>query len=223
MGFWGDVKDWFVGGKATKDMPTGPQTADYQRGFLQDFANRQAPTMNTGQSDQARGQQGQLASMLFGQATGATPGAGEMAVNRQVGQAQAAQTSNAMMGRGAGAGMIARNAARASADLGINGAGMAAQAQMQDQQNAQGQLAGLLGAMRGQDINVAGANQAAQMQQQQMQLASLAQMLGVDVAALQQDMARRGLQMQDKGMLPTLLQTAGGIGAAYAGAPSGGK
>lgn len=215
MGFM----DWLFGGKATEGMPSQPQTADFQRGFLQDFAGRQAPTMNTAQADQTRRQQGQLSSMLFGQATGTQPGAGEMAVNRQIGQAQAGHTALASMARGAGAGMAQRNAARASADLGINGAGMAAQAQMQDQQNAQNQLNALLGNMRNQDISVAGANQQAQMQQQGLQLNALAQLLGVDVAALQQDMARRGLDLQDKGMLPTLLQIGGAIGASAVGKP----
>src|SRR5689334_20313074 len=73
----GDAKTWLLGGGATKGMATEPQTAGFQRGYLQnDFLNRQAPTMNTGQSDQARGQQQQLAGMLFNQATGAAPGAG---------------------------------------------------------------------------------------------------------------------------------------------------
>jgi hypothetical protein len=53
--------------------------------------------------------------------------------------------------------------------------------------------------------------------QQQQHISALAQMLGVDQTALQQDLARRGLKMQDKGMFPALLQAGAGIGAAYAG------
>ena len=211
------AKEWLLGGKATKGMPTGPQTGDYQRGYLQnDFMNRGAPTMNTGQSDQARGQQQQLAQMLFSQATGATQGAGEMAVQRQAGNAMANNTSAAQMSRGANAAMAGRNAMRANADLGVNAAGQAGIAQLQDQQSAQNQLGGLLGATRGQDIQTAGANQQAQLGQQQLQLSALAQMLGVDQAALQADLAKRGIQMQDKGMLPTLLQAGGQTVAAAA-------
>jgi hypothetical protein len=208
--------NWMFGGDATKDMPTGPQTGDQQRSYLGGMLGRQAPGMDASQSDQTRGQQGQLASMLFAQAQGNGPGAGEMAVNRQIGQGMAQNTAAAQMARGANASLAARNAARANSDLSVNGAGQAAIAQIQDRQSAQNQLGGLLGNMRGQDIGVAQGNQQAQMQQQQLQLGALAQMLGVDVAALQQDLARRGLQMQDKGMLPGLLQVAGNVGAAYA-------
>jgi hypothetical protein len=206
------------GGGATEGMAAQPQTADYQRGYLQnDFMNRQAPMMDAGQSDQARGQQGQLAQMLFRQAQGQMQGAGERAVERQAGNAMANQTSMAQMARGAGAGMAARNAARTSADIGTNAAGQAGIAQMQDQQSAQNQLGGLLSATRGQDIQTAGANQQAQLAQQQQQLAALAQMLGVDQAVLQQDIARRQIDSTDKGMLPTLLQVGGQIGAGAAG------
>lgn len=223
MAWYNDVGRWLVGGNATKGMQTQPQTADYQRGYLQqDFMKRDAPTMNTAQADQTRGQQGQLAQMLFQQAQGLTKGAGERAVERQAGNAMAQQVSQAQMARGAGAGMAARNAARTSADIGTNAAGQAGIAQLQDQQSAQNQLGGLLNATRGQDIQTAGANQQAQLAQQQQQLAALAQMLGVDQAALQQDLAKRGLAAQDKGMLPSLLQIGGQIGAAAATGGFGG-
>lgn len=218
---WGGVKNWLFGGKATKGMASGPQTGDYQRGYLQnDFMKRQAPTLDATQSNGTRAQQNMLADMLFRQAQGQTPGAGELAVNRQVNAANAAQTSQAMMARGADSAMAARNAARMKAEIGVNGAGQAGIAQMQDQQAAQNQLGGLLGTQRGQDIQTAGANQQAQLAQQQLQLGALAQMLGVDQAALQQDLAKRGLAAQDKGMLGSLLQIGGQIGASYAG---GGK
>ncbi len=218
-----DAKTWLLGGGATKGMASEPQTAGFQRGYLQnDFLNRQAPMMNTGQADQTRGQQGQLASMLFQQAQGMRPGAGEMAVNRQANQALASQTSAAQMARGANAALAMRNAARTRADIGVNAAGQASIAQLQDQQSAQNQLGGLLGGMRGQDIGVAQGNQQAQMQQQQLQLAALAQMLGVDQAALQQDLAKRGIAANDKGMLPTLLQVGGSIAGAAAGSPGAG-
>lgn len=221
---WNGVKDaagavgtWLVGGDATSGMATKPQTADYQRGYLQDdFMKRGAAQMNTGQADQVRAQQGQLSNMLFRQASGQQQGAGELAVQRQANNAQANQASMAQMARGAGAGMAARTAARNSADIGVNAAGQASIAQLQDQQSAQNQLGGLLNAQRGQDIQTAGANQAAQMQQQQLQLAGLAQMLGIDQAQLQQELAKRQIDAGDKGMLGSLMEIGGQVGAAYA-------
>lgn len=213
---WDDVKNWFVGGNATKGMPTQPQTADYQRGYLQNMAGRQAPMIDQTQSNASRDQQGQLASMLMQHAQGLAPGAGELAIQRQAGNAMAQQTSAAQMARGANAALAARNAARNNADIGTNAAGQASIAQLQDQQSAQNQLGGLLGTQRQQDIQTAGANQQAQMGQQQLQLGALAQMLGVDQSALQQELAKRGLSLQDKGMLPSLLQIGGQIGAAAA-------
>ncbi len=210
------VKEFFFGGDATKGMKTQPQTADWQRTYLKTAAEQGAPTLSTGQIDQSRGQQNQLASMLFNQARGLTPGAGELAVQRQANNALANQASMAQMSRGAGVGMAARTAARNAADIGTNAAGQASIAQMQDQQAAQGQLGSLLNATRSQDIQVAGANQSSQLAQQQQNLGALSQLLGVDQAALQQDAARRQIAAGDKGMLPSLLQVGGQIGAAYA-------
>lgn len=214
MGAWDSFKNWMFGGKATSGMPTGPQTGGQQRSYLTAFANQPAPTMNTGQSDQARAGQSQLADMLMRTVQGQQKGPGELAVQRQAGSALANQAAMAQMSRGAGSGMAARNAARAGADIGVNAAGQAGIAQLQDRTAAGNQLAGLLGMQRQQDIGVAGANQQAQLAQQQQDLQAMAQMLGVDVATLQQEMAKRQLQMGDKGMLPSLLQIGGQIGAA---------
>ncbi len=211
--------DWLFGGKDTRGIASGPATGAFQTQYAQGMLDRSAPMMDTTQSNQARGQQQNLADMLFRTASGTAPGAGEMAVNRQIGQAQAAQAAQAMAARGANAALANRTAARANADLGVNGAGQAAIAQTNDQTAAMGNLGQVLGGMRGQDVTVAGANQQAQMDQQKIQLAALAQMLGVDVATLQQDLAKRGLQMQDKGILPGLLQMGGSSAAASAGAP----
>jgi hypothetical protein len=211
------VVNWLVGGNATKGMLSGPQTGAYQRGYLQnDFMQRGAPMMNTGMADQARGGQSQLAQMLFQQATGQRQGAGELAVQRQAGNAMAQQTSQAQMARGSNAALAGRAAARMNADIGTNAAGQAGIAQMQDQQSAQNQLGGLLGMQRGQDIQTAGANQQSQLAQQQLQLSALAQMLGVDEAALRQDQAKRAIGLQDKGNLATLLQIGGQAGVAAA-------
>ncbi len=219
-GAFDGAKDWLLGGSKTNNLPTGPASGAFQTSYLKDLLNRQAPQMDTGQYNQTRGQEGQLAGMLFSQANGQTPGAGEMAVNRQVNNAQANQTATAQMARGANAALAGRTAARMNADLGVNGAGQAAQAQMQDQTNARSQLGGLLNNMGGQAIQVAGANQQGQLAQQQAQLQGLAQMLGVDQATLNAALSKAQAQMQDKGMLGSLLQVGGQLGAAALGRAS---
>lgn len=206
--------EWLFGGGATKGMLSEPQTGNYQRGYLQqDFMNRGPVMANATQSDQTRGQQGQLAQMLMQQAQGTRQGAGELAVQRQIGNANAAQTSQAQMARGANAALAQRTAARTKADIGVNGAGQAGIAQMQDQQAAQNQLGGLLGTQRQQDIGMAQGNQQSAIQQQQLQLAALAQMLGVDKAALEQDLEKRKIEATDKGAIGGIMQ---GIGAMFA-------
>lgn len=205
---------WMHGGSATDGMAEGPASGAYQTSYLKDMMGRGAPQMNTQQSDQARGQQQQLAQMLMQQASGQRQGAGELAVQRQVNNAQANNTSAAQMARGANTAMAMRNAARTNADIGVNGAGQAGIAQLQDQQSATNQLGGLLNATRGQDVQVAGANQASNQQQQQVQLAALAQMLGVDVAALQQQMEKSKIDSTDKGMFGNLMVAGGSLLAA---------
>lgn len=254
MGFWSNAWDFIKGGTATDGMPESPKNT----GYMQDYIRRQLDTVGGrpaprapgvqiaggGQLDgrdqmQARGQMQTLADRLGGVATGNAKGAGELAVDRQVGQAQADQTARAMLARGGNTALASRDAARNSARIGLAGAGQAQQAALGDQATANSQLAGLLGGMRGQDIGVAQANQAGAFQQagldqqtglanqqaqlaqtgmnQQAQLGYLAQLLGVDQAALQQDLARRQLGQTDRGILPNLLQVGGTIAAAKAG------
>lgn len=207
---------WWFGGDATKGMQTQPQTADFQRSYLQQMLNRNAPQMNDAQSNQDRAQQGQLANILMGVATGNQAGPGELAVQRQVGNAMGQQTAQASMARGADAALAARNAMRNQAEIGVNGAGQAGIAQMQDKMNAGNQLSQILGTMRGQDIGVAQGNQSAQLTQQQQQLGMLAQLLGVDQTTLAQDLAKRQLGMKDQGMFPGLLQQWGTAAAGMA-------
>jgi hypothetical protein len=257
MGFWGGLKDMLVGGSATKDLNTQGANYGASQGYLQNAMNtaggRAAPTsqaaqlgpaaqLNGAPQDQFRQQQMGMAGRLGAIASGQQAGAGELAVNRQVGQGIAAQQAGAQMARGANAALAARQAARSTADLNVNGAGMAAQAQMGDQMNANQQLGGLLAQGRGQDLDMAGQN--ANFQQQQMmqqgqfnqqtglanQSAQLAQtgmndaygmsatqgMMGLDQQQYQNELQKRQLQLQDKGILPGLLQTAGQIGATYA-------
>lgn len=260
MSVLGGIKNWLVGGDASRNLPTQGANYGTLSGYLQQglagSGGRPAPTaqqaqlgpaaqLNGAQSDQSRSQLMALAGNLGSIASGQTAGAGELAVNRQVGQAQAAQQAMARMARGANAALAARQAARSTADLGVSGAGAAAQAQLQDQANANGQLQQLLSGVRGQDIDVANANAGYQQQTglqqgqfgQQTNLANLqaqlaqtgmndqqiqsylAQLLGLDQQTLQNQYTQAGMSMQDQGHLASLIQAGAGIAGAFAGRP----
>lgn len=263
MGIWSDAKQWMFGGGATEGLDTKGahygQASSYLQNALGGVNQRQAPTaqaaqlgsaaqLANGPQADARAQLGGVTGQLQRIMSGQQAGAGELAVNRQVGQATAAQQAAARMARGANAALAARNAARNTADIGLAGAGQAAQAQMQDQQGATNALGGILGQMRAQDIDLAGQN--AQLQQQRMlqqgafnqqtglanQQAALqqmslndqaaqsylAQMLGMDAQQFQREMAKRQLAAQDTGHLGSLLQGLGSIGTTYATGGFGG-
>ena len=97
------LQQWLMGGGAARGMKAGPASGAQQTQYAQGMLDRPAPMMDATQSNQARGQQQTLADMLFRTAQGTAPGAGEMAVNRQIGQAEASQTSQAQAARGANA------------------------------------------------------------------------------------------------------------------------
>lgn len=234
------VKNLLVGGDATKGIDSKPRQYDAATQQLGEMAStaqgRAAPVFSAAQLDmgpQGQSRQGMMdvAGRLGGIANGMTPGAGELAVNRQLSAAQAAQNSAARMARGANSALVYRNAMRNQADMGLAGAGQAAAAQMQDQTAANQQLTSLYGTMRGQDIGVAGenaqltqqanmANQGAQLTQQQMndarQIQALGQQLGWDQARINAELAKAGIAMNDKGILPGLIQGGGQALAAYA-------
>lgn len=121
------------------------------------IANQQAPQLQMG-SDPFR--QGQLQQMqqLQGIASGQQQGAAELAAQRQIQNALAAQQAQARAARGGNGAMAYRNAADQSAALGISGAGMGQQAALQDQMNAQGLLGQVNSAGRTGDYNTANAN-----------------------------------------------------------------
>lgn len=225
-GVAGGIGGWFSHQKPKTPQPVTPPTGDEQRAYLRALLAGNAPQMDTAQADATRGQQTQLAQMLFRQAQGQTPGAGEMAVNRQIGQANAAQIAQASMARGANAGMAGRNAARMQSEIGVNGAGQAGIAQMQDQANAYGQLGGLLGQTRQQDIGTAQYNQNSAQQQQIIKLNALAQMLGIDQTALGQGNINQASQLaqqqQRDQQLAAMMQQAGQVASVY-GAYRGGQ
>lgn len=221
----GKISSWLFGGDDGNKIASGPehgaQAGSFIQGQLGLSQRRPAPGFESADAANARNQQMILANELRRIASGQQVGAGEMAVNRQVGQATAAQQAQMMMARGGNTALAARAAGRNTADIGVNGAGLAQQAQLQDATNAQGQLAGILNGMRGQDISIGQGNQQAQLGQtglnQQYSLGLLGQQLGYDQAALNQGNTQAALNAADKGMFGQLLAAGGQIGAAYAG------
>lgn len=211
-----DLSFWF-GGDATKHLNPQGQYGAQLGGQLQGFLGQaQQNPLNFGQYNQTFGQQQGLANMLQGVAQGNQPGAGELAVNRQLGAATAAQQSLARQARGANAVLAARQAARNQADLNVAGAGQAQQAALQDQAAARGQLAGLLGQMQGGSLQQQGLVQNQYQAQNNALQGYLAQLLGLNQQGFQNQATVNGLGMQDKGIFPSLLQGAATIGAAAA-------
>jgi hypothetical protein len=243
---WYDPSSWdWTGGQVANNIDPNSQIAQNTTTQLGQIANtaqsRAAPTMSaaqlaTGNIDQSRGGMMRVAGNLGAIASGANAGAGELAVNRGISSANAAQMSAARNVRGANAALAYRNAARNTADIGLAGAGQAAQAQMSDQQAANAQLGQIYGNMYGQDASVAGQNatlaqQAASANQQSaittraqndaLQIQALGQQLGWDQTRINAEIAKAQANAQDKGILGGLLQAGGQIGAAYATGKAG--
>lgn len=229
-------------------VPAGTQLANDTLARLATTAQqRQAPQiggmqLDLGQANQSR--QGVLdtAARLGGIASGQQAGAGELAVNRQLGMALAQQTAAARMAHGANAAIAARNAMRNQADAGLQGAGLAAQSRMQDQGQANAQLGSLYGNLYGQDAGVAAQNaqlgQSAQLANLQaamqqsgmndaMQLQALGQMLGWDQQTINAHLAAIQQQQVDQNkpnIGASLLQNGGallGLYGALRGKPGG--
>ncbi len=257
---WGGIKNFFVGGSSpTQGIPMRPgpygyaNPGDYDRTVAnaaydaegaqgRQAAQMQATQLDGGMQNQSRQGQMDVTNRLGAIASGQQRGAGEMAVNRQVGQATAGQLAAARSARGANAAMAYRNAARNQADLQLAGAAQARQAQMADQQGANQQLAGIYGQMRGQDIDYASqnaqlgqqanqANLSAQLQQRQMNDAYQQAMLDQQFRWQQQPIsnalqaAQVNASAKGGGLLGNMANAAGvGLaGAAGAGILTGGS
>lgn len=244
MGAAHDMTQW---GKNPID-PSQAQLQDsgYLRQFIQGqlggVGGRQAPQvggaqLNSSQQNQFRGQQQTLAQQLAAISGGQQMGAGEMATRRQFQQGLAAQLAQSQMARGYAAPSAARAAARNVGNMTVDASGQSAQAALQDQTQARGLLAQLLGQGREQDIGVAGqnaqlsqqadlANQAAKLQQMGMNDAAIAsylgQLYGVDAAEMGAKLGILQGNQQQQGYLGDLLQMGGTLGAAYLGRPGGG-
>lgn len=239
MGFWGTLwdsssiplsTDWAFGAdphnQAYKQIQ-GPQQYGYATNALGKFAQQDAPQvqgsqLNTANINQSRAGLNNTANNLSAIASGQQQGAGQIAVNRQVGQAQAQQAAQAQSARGGNSALAMRNAARNQADLGLAGAGQAAQAQQTDQLTANQQLAGIYGGMYGQDASVAAqnaqlaqqaqlANQQSTLQQRNLALGAYNQQLGWDQAQTNADIARVQAQQNAKGGFGDFAGAIGGI------------
>lgn len=232
-GVAGGIYGLFGGGDDSNPAPPPPPNPLAQAalgGIVQNAQGRAAPSIYGSQLavDQA-GRQGILdtTGRLGAIAAGTQQGAGEMAVNAQVGRANAAQMAAARASRGANAALAYRNAMRNQADIGLAGAGQAGAARLQDQAAANQQLGGLYSNLYGQDIGVAGQNaqlsQAAQqanlqaaLQQQQMndayQIQALGQMQGwsqQQIDAYRAQLQQQQIDLNKPNVLGNLAQGAG--------------
>lgn len=222
--------NWFVGGDATKDIPKQLAGFDQAQASLGGISQQQAPQIGgtqlaTGQTDQSRSGLMGTAGSLDRIASGQQAGAGELAVNRQMGAANAQQASLARQAHGPNAALAYRNAARMTADQGLQGAGAAAQAQMQDQASANALRGQLYGQAYNQDATVAQqnaqlgqqaqlANQQASLQNRALQIQALGQQLGWSQAQIDEQIKRGAVEQSDKGSLGGLLTGIGGLMAA---------
>ncbi|HLZ48465.1 MAG TPA: hypothetical protein VKR80_07440 [Candidatus Limnocylindria bacterium] len=212
-----DLSFWFGGPQYTPDPNAAKLggNAQYAGQFATQglYGGPQKATFDTSQQDQFRGQQQTLANQLAGVASGQQQGAGELAVQRQVGHAMAAQQSAAAGARGANAALGARDAMRNQADVGLAGAGQAQQAAIQDQAQARQLQAGVLDAARQGDLAAAhGQLQAMGMNQQQAdQYLSL--LTGMDQAEMQARLQQQAIQAgsYQPGMIGQAMSAAGGL------------
>lgn len=237
-GIIGGVGGW-LSGSDDDGSKQKLQNYDWATGGLRDIAQtaqgRYAPMidasyLNRQYMDQSRGGLMDTAGRLQGIAAGTQQGAGEMAVNAQLGRAAAAQNAAARMARGANAALAYRNAMRNQADMGLAGAAQAAQSRMQDQAQANAQLGQIYGSMYGQDAAVAGqnatlaqqaamANQGAYLTQQQLndarQMQAYQQMLGWDTGGNNANLNWAQYNSQQPNLGANALQAAGQFATLY--------
>lgn len=117
-------------------------------------ATTQGAKIATGPQDQSRGMQMELGNDLLAASRGQGPSVAGMQYQRNMEDAMAAQMSMAASSRGNPA-IAQRNAAANQAGISQRGALDSAMIRAQEQQQAQGALAGLSTGMRGQDQNIA--------------------------------------------------------------------
>jgi hypothetical protein len=162
--------------RATTTIANGDWIREQSKQGMLDAQGRQAPQANrtavgnvaqgnaalvsaaniaTGPQDQYRQRSMALIDRINGVANGTQLGGGEMAAQREGNRAIAQQQAIARSQRGGGAAMAARGAAMNSANIGLNTAGQAAQARVQDQQIANQTMGQLIDSGRQQDVGLA--------------------------------------------------------------------
>lgn len=208
--------NYIVGGSAT--APGDWKQFQPNDGAIQHNAamgmNQAAPTIDPSQQAQFRQMQMQQAQQLQRIASGQQQGAGELAIQRQVANAQAAQQAQARMARGGNAGMANLQASRAQAGIGLQGAGQSQQAALSDQQAAQSQLANSLNQGRSGDMSLAQGNANLQAGQNQIAQGYNQQLVTEGGNELQGANSNWQAAQQDHGILGGLFNTAGSMFAA---------
>lgn len=214
---------WLLGGMTASTNPADYATPFQDRSQIMGAITPGLATTHTAQTVDPYGGQfrnsqiGQL-QQLQGIASGQQQGAGELAAQRQTQNAMAGQQAMARMARGGNAGSAYAGAANNTAGIGLAGAGMAQQAAMGDQMNAQGLMAQVAGQGRGQDSQIQLANMDAQLRAagmtDQARLGYLAQLTGMNAAQLQAQTQAMTAATQQPGMLGPLLSAGGQLGGA---------
>lgn len=229
-GIIGGIGGLFSGGDAAGPPPPNPFATSMLGDIAGGAQGRVAPSMYGSQfTVDPTGRQGIIdtTGRLGAIAAGTQQGAGEMAVNAQVGRANAAQMAAARASRGANAALAFRNSMRNQADIGLAGAGQAGAARLQDQAAANQQLGGLFSNLYGQDTAVAAqnaqlaqaaqqANLQAQLQQRQLndayQIQALGQMQGwsqQQIDAYRAQLQQQQIDLQKPNVMGNLAQGAG--------------
>lgn len=194
-----------------------PNQAQMQQMMAQQAAQAQAA--DPAAQAQWRQMQFNQAQQLARMANGQQQGAGELAVQRQVQNALAAQqaaTRNVRGGGNAGLGLLA--GARNAAGVGLSGAGQGQQAASQDQWNAMGALSGALGQGRQQDLGLMGTQQQNNQFNAQAQNERYGQNLNAlsanDAQRMQAQQAAMGSTLGQQGLLGGLISAGGQLGGA---------
>ncbi len=228
MSFWDDLgqgaldvgtlgldrlgSDVLFGGLGKSTNPGAYAVANPQQAAINGMLGQGTAQLDPTQQAQFRAMQLAQAQQLQRIASGQQQGAGELAAQRQVQNALAAQQAQARMARGGqNAALAFRQGARNAAGIGLAGAGMAQQAAMQDQMNAQNALTGALGQGRGQDLSLAGNNAQLRQNQYGQNLGALTSLNGQQLGAQTNAM---NATLGQQGIAGGLLNTAGTLIAA---------
>lgn len=207
MGFM----DTLFGGLGKSTNPNDYAVNNPQGQQINNMLGQQAAQVDPSQQAAFRQMQLQQAQNLQRIASGQAQGAGEIAAQRQMQNAMAAQQAMARMQRGGNAGLAYRNAAVNTANLGINTAGQSQQAALQDQTNAQNALMQSLNQGRTGDIGMATTNAQLAQNQYGQNLGALTNLNGQQLQAQNQAMQAA---LGQQGIAGGLLNTAGTITAA---------